>query len=386
MFEFATAGRVLFGEGVVEQLPDLVRGYGRRVLFVVGATRERASESAIAIERNGGNVAWFQVQREPTVEDVEAGLVALRGHAAEIVVAMGGGSVMDLAKAVAAVATNDGQLTDYLEVIGRGQALERAGLPCIAVPTTAGTGAEVTRNAVIGVPTHATKVSLRGEFLLPRVALVDPRLTLSVPKAVTAATGFDALTQVVEPFVSNRANPMTDALARAGIGLAAKSLRRVYNQGSDISARSDMALVSLWGGMCLANARLGAVHGLAGPMGGMLHLPHGALCAALLGPVMRVNVAALRRQAAGAETLERYVEIARLVTGNGSASAEEGIAWIEQLAAELKVCRLGPLAVSVEQCDELTERALRASSMQGNPVRLSPSDVRTILESVLAAR
>ncbi len=385
MFEFATAGRVLFGEGVVEQLPELVSGYGRRVLFVVGSTRERVAESAIAIERAGGTVAWFQVQREPTVEDVEAGLIALRGHAAEVVVAMGGGSVMDMAKAVAAVATNDGQLTDYLEVVGRGQALARAGLPCIALPTTAGTGAEVTRNAVIDVPTHATKVSLRGEFILPRVALVDPRLTLSVPKAVTAATGFDALTQVIEPFVSNRANPMTDALARAGIRLAAKSLRRAYNQGSDISARSDMALVSLWGGMCLANARLGAVHGLAGPMGGMLHIPHGALCAALLGPVMRVNVTALRRQAGGGETLERYVEIARLVTGNGSASAEEGIAWIEQLAVELEVSCLGPPAVTVEQRDELAERALRASSMQGNPVRLSLADIRTILERVLSA-
>jgi alcohol dehydrogenase class IV len=290
-----------------------------------------------------------------------------------------------MAKAVAAVATNEGQLTDYLEVIGRGQGLVRVGLPCIAVPTTAGTGAEVTRNAVIDVPSHATKVSLRGEYLLPRVALVDPRLTLSVPKAVTAATGFDALAQVVEPFVSNRANPMTDALARAGIRLAARSLRRAYHQGSDITARSDMALVSLWGGMCLANARLGAVHGLAGPIGGMFHLAHGVLCAALLGPAMRANVAALRRQTDGRETLERYAEIARLVTDNDSASAEDGIAWVEQLASELGVSRLGPLDVLARQRDELVDRALRASSMQGNPVRLTPADILAILERTFSS-
>lgn len=386
MFEFATANRIIFGEGVAAQLPELVGRYGRRAMLVVGSTRARAMDTAIAIERAGGSVAWLQVEREPTVEDVETGLMALREHAADVVVGLGGGSVIDTAKALAAVATNEGTLLDYLEVVGRGQPLARAGLPCIAVPTTAGTGAEVTRNAVIDVSSHSTKVSLRGEHLLPRVALVDPRLTLSVPKAVTAATGFDALAQVVEPLVSNRSNPMTDALARAGVRLAAKSLRRAYHQGDDSAARSDMALVSVFGGICLANARLGAVHGLAGPMGGMLHLPHGELCAALLGPVMRANVAALGRQADEAAVLARYAEIAAIVTGNSSANTQDGIDWIEQLATELGVSRLGSLEISARQRDDVVERALRASSMQGNPVRLSSDELKEIVERVVTVR
>jgi len=383
MFEFATVGRIVFGEGAVEQLPEIVRRYGRRVMLVVGSTRDRATDCAAAIEHAGCIVAWWQVTREPTVEDVADGLALVREHSAEVVVAMGGGSAIDAAKAIAAVATNDGHLLDYLEVIGKGLALVRPGLPCVAVPTTAGTGAEVTRNAVLDVPSHATKVSLRGEYLLPRVALVDPLLTVSLPAAATAATGFDALAQVIEPFVSNRATPITDALGRAGIERAAKSLRRAYQNGSDIVARHDMALVSLWGGMCLTNARLGAVHGLAGPMGGQLHRPHGALCAALLAPVMRANVEALRRRADGGATLDRYVEIARLVTGTSVASAEDGIAWIDRLATELGVSQLAGLEITLAQRDDIVELALRASSMQGNPVRLTTDEVSGIIDCVL---
>jgi alcohol dehydrogenase class IV len=381
VFEFATAATILFGEGVVDQLPDVVGRFGRRVLVVAGAAPERVAAAVDMLERGGSDVAWVRVHHEPTVEQVEAGLVAARQHSADVVLAIGGGSVLDTAKAVAAVATNPGNLLDYLEVVGRGLPLHCPGIPCIAVPTTSGTGAEVTRNAVIDVPRHATKVSLRGANLLPRVALLDPRLTLSVPADITASTGFDALTQVIEPYVSNRHNPMTDALATAGIELAARALRRAYHQGDDIAARSDMAMVSLWGGMCLANARLGAVHGLAGPIGGMFHAPHGAICAALLGPVMRANAAACSRQQTGEATLWRYAEIARLVTGDGSATVEAGISWVERLANELGIRSLGQLGVTSGSFGDIVERAMRASSMQGNPVRLEPAELSAILES-----
>jgi alcohol dehydrogenase class IV len=383
LFEFATTARILFGEGVIEQLPDVVLRFGKRVLVVAGASRARATSAVDGLERHGCDVAWTHVSGEPTVEDIGQGLAAARNHSADVVLAIGGGSVLDTAKAVAAVATNPGNLLDYLEIVGGGKALPRAGLPCIAVPTTAGTGAEVTRNAVIGVPSHATKVSLRGETLLPRVALLDPRLSVSVPASITAASGLDALTQVIEPYVSNRSNPMTDALATAGISLAANALRRAFHDGCDIAARSDMVLVSLWGGMCLANARLGAVHGLAGPIGGMFHAPHGAICAALLGPVMRANVEVCQRKAAESATLGRYAEIARLVTGNALATIEEGIAWIEQLTRELGIVGLGQLGVTPDKFGEIVERAERASSMQGNPVRLGPVDITAVLEAAL---
>jgi alcohol dehydrogenase class IV len=383
LFEFATTARILFGEGVVAQLPDVVQRFGRRVLVVVGASLERSAAAVDELERHGCEVAWTRVCREPTVEDIEQALAAARNHRADVVLAIGGGSVLDTAKAVAAVATNPGNLFDYLEVVGLGKPLSLAGLPCIAVPTTAGTGAEVTRNAVIGVPSHATKVSLRGENLLPRVALLDPCLSISAPADVTAATGFDALTQVIEPYVSNRCNPMTDALATAGISLAAKSLRRAFYDGCDIAARSEMVLVSLWGGMCLANARLGAVHGLAGPIGGMFHAHHGAICAALLGPVMRANVEACKRRAPESATLARYAEIARLVTGNPRATTEDGITWIEQLTRELGIVGLGRLGVTSDRFGEIVERAARASSMQGNPVRLDPAEMTAVLENAI---
>src|SRR5208282_5705063 len=227
----------------------------------------------------------------------------------------GGGSAIDAAKAIAAMLTNKGELLDYVEIIGRGKPLTQPSAPFIAVPTTAGTGSEVTRNAVLASPEHRVKVSLRSPLMLPRVAVVDPELTYALPPAITASTGLDALTQLIEPFVCARANPMVDALCIEGIRRAARSLREVVHQNPGKSAREDMALASLFGGIALANAGLGAVHGFAGPMGGMFAAPHGALCAALLPGVMAANVAALRRRQPGGEGLRRYDEIARLLTG-----------------------------------------------------------------------
>lgn len=192
---------------------------------------------------------------------------------------------------------NGGDPLDYAEVIGHGRPLERRSLPLIAIPTTAGTGAEVTRNAVIGSPEHRVKVSLRSPLMLPEVAIVDPELTRDLPPALTASTGLDALTQLIEPLVSCRTNPLTDALCRSGIQRAARSLRRAVEHGEDLVAREDMSLASLFSGLALANAALGAVHGLTGPLGGMFEASHGALCASLLPAVMEANVRALRHRA-----------------------------------------------------------------------------------------
>jgi alcohol dehydrogenase class IV len=268
-------------------------------------------------------------------------------------------------------------------VIGAGRKIDTPPAPFVAVPTTSGTGSEVTRNAVLVSPEHGVKVSLRSVLMLPRVALVDPELTLSVPPEVTASTGLDALTQVLEPFVSRRANPLTDALCRDALARAARSLRRAYEDGRDLDAREDMALVSLYGGMALANAGLGAVHGFAGPLGGMLGAPHGALCARLLPGVIGANVRALRERAAASPILGRYAEVARVLSGRTEATAEEGAAWVQDLCEALSVPGLSAHGLSAADLDAAVAKSRKASSMRGNPIELTNEELHRILEEAM---
>jgi len=238
----------------------------------------------------------FRQRGEPQVADVEQAVAAAREAGCDVLVALGGGSAIDCGKAVAGVVANGGTPLDYMEVIGQGRPLTRPALPWVAVPTTAGTGAEVTRNAVVGEPSKKFKASLRSELLLPRVALVDPELGVGVPPAVTAASGMDALCQLIESYTSTGAQPMTDALALRGIELAARALPRVYRDGTDLDAREDMALAALLSGVTLTNAGLGAVHGFAAPLGANFPVPHGTICGLLLPNVIRANRAAEIRQ------------------------------------------------------------------------------------------
>jgi len=375
-FEFATAGRVLVGAGRAAELPGLLAGYGTRAMACTGASPARHAELLGGL---GMPTAVFPVAGEPTVDDARAAAAAAREHGADVVVAIGGGSVIDTGKAVAMLLGNGGDPLDYLEVIGEGRAITRASVPCIAVPTTAGTGAEVTANAVLASPAHRVKASLRSATMIPRAALVDPLLTVSCPAAVTAASGMDALTQCLEPFVSRQANPFTDALAREGIRRAAAGLRRAYADGGDVAARSDMAVASVAGGMALANAKLGAVHGLAGVIGGTVAVPHGVACAALLAPVMEANVAALRAGAPGHPALARYADAAALLTGDRGAAVEDGIAWVRRTLALLAIPGLGAFGLVPEQAGDIAAQAMRSSSMRGNPVALGEADLRAIL-------
>lgn len=374
-FEFATAARVMFGAGTAAQLGAVAAGLGSRALVVTGSDPRRA---ALAGARVDGEV-WV-VRGEPTVADVEAGVAFARGHGCDVVVAIGGGSAIDAGKAIAALLTNEGSALDYLEVIGRGRALVHAA-PVIAVPTTAGTGSEVTRNAVLTA--EGVKVSLRSAGMLPRVALVDPLLTLSLPPTITADTGLDALTQCLEPLVCNKAGPITDALAREGLTRAARSLRRAVTHGDDVAARTDMCVASLCGGMALANAALGAVHGFAGPIGGVFPAPHGAVCARLLPEVMAVNVAALRARAPDGEGLARYAEVARIVTGDACATIADGIRWVRDLVMELGVRALSDHGVTAADLPGLVARARRASSMRGNPIVLTDDELLAVLTAAL---
>jgi alcohol dehydrogenase class IV len=378
-FEFATAGRIIFGNGTLSQVGPAAGEMGHRALVVTGSDPDRAEALLAGLRNHVVEYVTFPVSEEPTTLLAREGTQVAIEAGCDLVIGFGGGSIIDAAKAVAALAANGGDPLDYLEIVGRGQPLTKTSLPVIAIPTTAGTGAEVTRNAVLASPEHGVKASLRSPTMLPRLALVDPELTLSLPPGITASTGLDALTQLIEPFVSSRANPLTDALCREGIPRAARSLRRVYEDGKNIAAREDMALASLFGGLALANAGLGAVHGFAGPAGGMYRAPHGALCASFLPHVMAVNVAALRAREPDNPALARYTEIARIVTGDPGASAAEGIAWIKELSADLRIPSLATYGGSRADIPLLVKKAAAASSMKGNPVQLTLDELEEIV-------
>jgi len=382
-FEFATATRVIFGAGTLAEVGPAAAGFGRRALVVTGGNAARAAPLLGLLAQHGVEGATFPVAAEPTLETVRRGLAWAREGECDLVIGFGGGSALDTAKAIAALLTNEGDVLDYLEVIGRGRELVRPGVPCIAVPTTAGTGSEVTRNAVLLSSEHKVKVSLRSPLLLPRLAVVDPELTSTVPPAVTAATGLDALTQLIEPFVSRRANPLTDALCREGIVRAGRSLRRAWKAGEDAAARADMALAALLSGMALANAGLGAVHGFAAAIGGSFPAPHGAVCARLLPLVMAANLRALRRREPESAALPRYDEVARLLTGHPQARAEDGVAWVRELVAELGIPPLSAYGIGAGDLSEVVRKAAAASSMRGNPIALTGEELEEVLREAL---
>ncbi len=342
-FEFATASRIIFGLGRARDVGTLAREFGRRALVVTGRHPERVEPVIAAVDA----VATFTVAGEPTVQTVRDGVQWARAQGCDVVISCGGGSVIDAGKAIAALLTNGGDPLDYLEVIGQGRALTQWPAPFIAIPTTAGTGAEVTRNAVLGSPEHKVKVSLRSPLMLPRVALVDPELTYAPP-----ACRLDALTQLIEAFVSNKANPLTDAICREG-------MRRWREGGNE-----NWALAALCSGLALANAGLGAVHGFAGPLGGMLNAPHGALCAALLPAVMEMN----RRLA---PNRERFDEVERLVGDVGN------------VVRTLDAPPLRAYGLRREDFSAVAGKAAAASSMKGNPVALSREQLLEILDRAL---
>lgn len=382
-FEFATAGRILFGEGVLDRAGDVATELGTRILVVGGSTPARAEPLLALLAIKDLPVSTIVVDSEPTVALALQGTKQARDFGADLVIGIGGGSAIDAAKAIAALLTNPGDPYDYLEVIGRGRPLASPAAPLIAIPTTAGTGAEVTRNAVLGAPEKQVKVSLRHASMLPQVALVDPMLTYDMPPAVTASTGLDALTQCLEPFVSHLATPLTDGFCREGMKRAARSLRRAFRDGTDVSARRDMALASLCGGLALANAKLGAVHGFAGPVGGMFDAPHGAVCARLLPHVMEANVRALQDRAPDSPALTRYREVAAILTGSSGAEVAEGVAWIQVLGSELAVPGFADYGMRESDLAEIVAKAMPSSSMKGNPISLTESELTAVLAQAL---
>ena len=379
-FEFATATRIIFGDGTIQQVPPLAAEMGSCAFVVTGRTRQRAKPLLEQLSKHRIKCVTFSVPGEPTTTIAKAAVLQARQAKSDLVIGIGGGSALDTAKVVAAMLTNSGQLEDYLEVVGRGKPLTQRPVPYIAIPTTAGTGAEVTYNAVLGVPEHRRKVSMRSPLMLPHLAVVDPVLTYSMPPSITASTGLDALTQLMEVYVSNKANPLTDGICREGLKRAGRSLRQAYQDGSNRTAREDMAIASLFSGLALANAKLGAVHGLSGPLGGMISAPHGVICARLLPLVCEANVQALQRRAASSPALARYDEIARLLTGMATAQAIDGLAWVQELCAALKTPPLAEFALKEQDFPTVVAKSGKSSSMKGNPVTLTDDELMEILK------
>jgi alcohol dehydrogenase class IV len=378
-FDLAVPADVRFGAGRVTEVPDALAGFGAtRVLVVTGRTTSRADAIRSALGEASLSSIAFGVATEPSIERVRAAMELISEAGCDAVLGFGGGSAIDVAKAAALLATSGTDPLEHLEVIGAGRPILKPGLPCLAVPTTAGTGSEVTRNSVLSG--GGVKASLRSPLMLPKVAVIDPDLLVGLPSATIAASGMDALSQLIEPLLSQRANPFSDALARDGIRRSARSLRRAYEEGmEDAEVREDLTLASLFGGLCLANSGLGAVHGIAAAAGARLSAPHGAVCAAVLAAAMEVNLRALRDRAPEHPALVRMAEVATVLTGQPDATLEDGIAWLEELTAALYIPGLATDKLSEEEISGIVAAAQKASSMRGNPIELSDSEVTEIV-------
>jgi len=376
-FELAAPGRVVFGAGVIAQAGPALTALGaKRVLLVTGRSARRSDAFRTDLKLP---TVTYAIPSEPTLGMVAEGRALAISEKCGAVVAFGGGSAIDAGKAIAALAGNDGDLLDYMEIVGKALPLPRPGLPCIAIPTTAGTGAEVTKNSVLASPEAKVKASLRSPYLLPVLSLVDPEVLDGIPSAVLATTGMDALSHLLESFVSIRANVFSLALAREGMIRVARSLRPAFEDGLTSERREDLAVASLFGGLCLANSGLGAVHGFAAPLGGMWKAPHGAVCAALLPAVMRANIAALGQRDPHNAVLGRYRELNGLLAAGGDA-----VAWTTGLASALGIPKLAALGVRPDDVPLLVEKAKLASSMRGNPIVLTDAELTTIVLESLA--
>lgn len=379
-FDFQTAQRIIFGNDSSNQLGSLAAEMGKRAFWITVNRRAFHKELEKGLISAGIQYQTSVIHGEPKLDRIIELVNWVKEYQPDLVIATGGGSVLDCAKAVAALAVNPGDPLDYLEVVGGGKPLQVSPLPVVAVPTTAGTGSEVTRNAVISIPQHGVKVSLRSPKMLPALALVDPILTVGLPPTVTASTGMDALTQVIEPYVSNKANAFTDLFCEAGIQKIAHSLRRAYYHGNDLSAREDMAFGSLMGGLALANAGLGAVHGFAAPLGGLFEAPHGAICARLLPVVCRINIQALKTRQPNHPAIERYRRLAGWLVEDADADLEDGIRWLEETCEEFQIPHLREYGIKRKDFATVVENARKASSMKANPIELEDEELLQILE------
>ncbi len=380
-FNFESPGKIIFGAGKIEELKDIILPISDNIIIITGKSN-RYNHIFKNLEDNGINYTIYNVESEPLIEDVDRAVDLAKKNLSTLVLGLGGGSVIDVAKAVSIMLLNPGEVLDYLEVVGKGETLREPSIPCIAVPTTSGTGAEVTKNSVLKSVTHKRKVSMRSPMMIPEFVIIDPELMLTLPKDITTFTGMDALTQVIEPFISPMGNPFTDMLCRDAIKKATSALLTLNREPGNIEARTDMAYVSLIGGLALANAKLGAVHGFAGPIGGMFDIPHGLVCAILLPNTLRINLEAIKERGSR-EQLEKYDELAKLLLGDESKEAEDVINYLTELNVTLKIPGLGVYGIKNEDITEIVNQSKNSSSMKGNTIPLTEDEMSLILQDSL---
>lgn len=386
-FDLLPLPQIYFGVEKIGKLVEIIPTFGKSTLIVASESVWKNKIIKEKLERKLDDIKLtreiFFIKGEPNTEIIDKGVELAKEQKAELVLSFGGGSVIDVGKAIAGLVTNKGKIIDYMEVIGKGKKMIKEPLPHIAIPTTAGTGSEVTKNAVILSKKDKIKVSIRSPFLIPKIVIVDPQVMISQPKNVTAACGIDALTQLIEAYTSRKAQPITDSLALLGIRRAVESIIRAYEDGEDIVAREDMALAALLSGICLANAGLGAVHGFAGPIGGMYNIPHGVVCGALLEVVLQENIRSMFSQVPFHLTLAKYARLGELVSdltfGDIREAVRNLVGFVASLTKTLKIPKLKELGLQQDDIDEIIQKAKKSSSMRYNPVELTDKQLVRIL-------
>lgn len=378
-FTFHSAGEIVFGRGKLNELGGLTLRFGQRALLVTRGAAMEQNGIADRVRKISSNqrIDLFELNlldQEPLADEIDRAVACLRGKKPHVLIAIGGGSTIDTAKALAGLATNPGDVLDYLEGMGRELVLQNPALPCIAIPTTAGTGAEVTKNAVITCSAPRSKRSLRSPLLIPRVALLDPELTVAVPSHITAETGMDALTQLIEAFTSKKSQPIPDALSLYGVRLVDRFLRRAVADGTDLEAREGMLLASLLSGLALANSGLGAVHGIAASLGGIMEIPHGRACAMLLPKIMQLNLSICEK---------KYAELAAtLGLAKNECSKENArklLEWVQNLTGDLAIEKKLPFVSMTPQLLRDLVQNSYGSSMSGNPIPLEQEQVEKVI-------
>ncbi len=382
-FEFLTTTRIIFGSEKLNSIGEIAREFGKKAFVLFGCPQTISDRLNDLLEIHGISCLSIKIEQEPTIDQIRLLVETAKQFSPDLVIGIGGGSAMDSAKATAIFLSNPGEITDYLEIIGIGKPIFTPAIPTITIPTTSGTGAEVTKNAVISSSHHNIKISLRSPYLFPKVALIDPEVTISMPPEITAYTGLDALTQLIEPFTCISPNPITDALCYEGILRIGQSIYQAFDNGKDIQARENMSLASLFSGLALANAKLGAVHGLAGPIGGEISAPHGAICSCLLPIVMEENLIALQARTPDHPALDRFCTIGKILCNHPTATAQDGLDWIRKFNIHAKIPQLSAFGLTEEMSNKIIEKAINSSSMKGNPITLTGKELRNILQKSL---
>ncbi|NAW68001.1 iron-containing alcohol dehydrogenase [Vibrio sp. V27_P1S3P104] len=380
MFQFMTSNRIVFGEGVLQNSLSMINQYGYSVLLVSGKNLQRAQTVTQYLQQQHMRYQHIAIHGEPNITMVEEAAMAGRRFQPQVVVAIGGGSVLDMGKALAAIIPNQGNVYDYVEVVGRNVPLKTKPLPFIAIPTTASTGSEVTKNAVLKSGQDKVKVSLRSPDMLAAVAIIDPSLTYGTDSYTSGRGAMDAFTHLMEAYVCGEPNPLTDMICEEGLRRLARSTVAACCR-DEPSARSDLSFAAMLGGMAITNAKLGAAHGLASALGGKLDAPHSVITARLAPYVMRENINAAKQEKRH-DIMQRYYRISQILTKRKNVNIEDGILWVQMMLDKLKLPTLAQFGVCTTSFEQVAQDALRSQAIKGNPLPLTHARLVYILRQV----